>query len=254
MNYKKVYEDIMKKARIRKETNTYEEKHHVIPSCMGGKDGEVLNLTLKEHFMAHLLLIKIYPDNASLRSAYILMANTRSQDEAKRIRNSREFERYRRMWIKDLRDGRRAGENNSRWGVIPTKETREKISETLRRNGSLKGEKNPNFGKKFSVEHRENLSKSHKGKPSPFKGMKNRYSQETLDRLSARFKGEKHPFYGKKLSDEHIKNMKAGLKGRKAWNKGKTGIYSEETLQRMRDAAKKREITKKEKRESIERK
>lgn len=40
--------------------NEYTEKHHIIPKSMGGKEGDnLVALTPKEHFIAHLLLTKM---------------------------------------------------------------------------------------------------------------------------------------------------------------------------------------------------
>ena len=40
MDYKKHYNALIERARGR-ELDAYVEWHHVIPKCMGGKDGEV---------------------------------------------------------------------------------------------------------------------------------------------------------------------------------------------------------------------
>jgi len=39
----------------------YTEKHHIIPKCMGGKDdlSNLVKLTAKEHFIAHMLLVRM---------------------------------------------------------------------------------------------------------------------------------------------------------------------------------------------------
>jgi len=68
MNYKRIYEALiesrmkLKEQRImeRKERTHYYEVHHVLPKYEGGDDSErnLVLLTFKEHFMAHLLLFK----------------------------------------------------------------------------------------------------------------------------------------------------------------------------------------------------
>lgn len=66
MNYKRIYDQLIQK-RIdnpitRKEQ--YVECHHVIPKSEGGSDNEdnLVNLTAREHYVAHLLLARIYDD------------------------------------------------------------------------------------------------------------------------------------------------------------------------------------------------
>lgn len=53
----------------------YSELHHIVPRCMGGDDrlSNLVRLTPEEHFIAHLLLVKMYPGNRSLVYAAELM-------------------------------------------------------------------------------------------------------------------------------------------------------------------------------------
>lgn len=72
MNYCEQYRRLILRA-IGRELDGYTEGHHVIPKCMGGKDGPVVNLTPEEHFLAHQLLVKMYPMNYHLIRAVNLM-------------------------------------------------------------------------------------------------------------------------------------------------------------------------------------
>ena len=38
MNYQKIYDSLIERARQRELKNVYFEKHHVIPKCMGGSN------------------------------------------------------------------------------------------------------------------------------------------------------------------------------------------------------------------------
>lgn len=70
MNYKKHYDKLMERSKYRI-PDGYVEKHHIVPRCLGGKD-EVDNiaiLTPEEHFLAHQLLVKIYPKSSPLIKA-----------------------------------------------------------------------------------------------------------------------------------------------------------------------------------------
>ena len=60
MNYQRIYNQIIERAKTR-QLNCYKEKHHIIPRCIGGKDiNNIVELTAKEHFLCHRLLCEIY--------------------------------------------------------------------------------------------------------------------------------------------------------------------------------------------------
>jgi hypothetical protein len=74
MNYSKHYEKLIERAKHRK-NYCYVEKHHIVPKCLGGSDdhSNIVELTGREHFTAHLLLHKIYPNNGALLRASLMM-------------------------------------------------------------------------------------------------------------------------------------------------------------------------------------
>jgi len=76
MDYKKVYNQMISKAQTRI-IEGYTEKHHIIPRCVGGTDDKsnIISLTAREHFISHMLLCKIYPNNHKLWYAANMMAN-----------------------------------------------------------------------------------------------------------------------------------------------------------------------------------
>lgn len=82
MDYKKHYENLIKRSQNRK-LDGYKEKHHIIPRCLGGADNEenLVNLTAEEHFVAHQLLVKIYPGNNKLISALSKMCSSSSKNK-----------------------------------------------------------------------------------------------------------------------------------------------------------------------------
>lgn len=66
MNYQKIYNHLIEKRknnRLSKE-DCYCERHHIIPTSEGGNDNDenLIYLTAREHYIAHLLLAKIYDD------------------------------------------------------------------------------------------------------------------------------------------------------------------------------------------------
>lgn len=82
MNYKKIYANLIEKAKNRS-LNGYFETHHIIPKCIGGTNelSNLVNLTPEEHYLAHQLLVKIYPDNYKLVKAAAMMIPNRPSNK-----------------------------------------------------------------------------------------------------------------------------------------------------------------------------
>lgn len=75
MNYKNIYTQLIERSRTEKRVKhqgIYYEEHHIVPKCLGGtNDPENLVLfTAREHFIAHWLLTKIYPNEPSIIFAF----------------------------------------------------------------------------------------------------------------------------------------------------------------------------------------
>lgn len=91
MNYKKIYDQIIVRAKElhtarkseKKQKLNYFEEHHVIPRCMGGDDSveNLVLLTGKEHFLCHVLLREIYPDVIGLKYAVWAMCAWKSEGQ-----------------------------------------------------------------------------------------------------------------------------------------------------------------------------
>jgi hypothetical protein len=86
MNYNKIYNQIIERAKDR-ELECYTEKHHIIPCCMfiGGRDNpqshvedNTVKLTPEEHYVCHQLLVKMYPKFTSLLCAAAAMTMNRN--------------------------------------------------------------------------------------------------------------------------------------------------------------------------------
>lgn len=77
MNYEKQYQSLVqtrKEFRESKKTVGF-ELHHIIPRSLGGSDDidNLVLLTYREHYIAHLLLTKMHPDNAKIHYAFLCM-------------------------------------------------------------------------------------------------------------------------------------------------------------------------------------
>lgn len=175
MNYNLHYIKLIERARVenRKHLNRthknyiYYEKHHIVPRCMGGsnlKDNLVLLLP-EEHYLAHLLLIKIYPEHAGLAFAAIKL--TRKTKNGGRINNKL----Y--SWLRRTHADNTAKLHKDKicgmHGKKHTEETKQKMSENnyYNKGGKQpKGEESPSYGLKRSDEFKNNVSARRKGKPA----------------------------------------------------------------------------------------
>ncbi len=82
MNYKKIYDSLIERGKNRN-LNEYGEKHHIVPKCLGGsnKKANLVKLTPEEHYVAHQLLVKIYPNNMKLAKAASMMIPNRPNNK-----------------------------------------------------------------------------------------------------------------------------------------------------------------------------
>lgn len=90
MNYRKIYNNIINNAKDRNINNQYYEIHHIIPKCIGGEDDNenLVQLTLREHFICHELLVKIYPNIKSLKCALWIICITTLEAKKEYITNN----------------------------------------------------------------------------------------------------------------------------------------------------------------------
>jgi len=65
MNYQKIYDGLIAKCQARQSLNCYKERHHIIPKSLGGSNNasNLVDLTAREHFIAHFLLAKLHGGN-----------------------------------------------------------------------------------------------------------------------------------------------------------------------------------------------
>lgn len=144
---------ISKKDR---ELTCYTENHHIIPKSIGGsnKKCNMVRLTAREHYIAHLLLTKCVIEQFKpvMMSAYIMMTLVKDKNQQRVFKvNSRLFE------IRKIEADKHKREYKH------TDEAKFKISQKLK--GISKAT--------FTDTHKQNLSKSHLGKVAWNKGLTN---------------------------------------------------------------------------------
>jgi hypothetical protein len=227
MNYQKIYNNLMKRDLIR---TGYVEKHHIIPRCMGGLENKenIVELYPEEHYLAHLLLCKIYPNNQKLLYATMNMTSGSMINSGKR--NNKLYGWLRRRYAESMSGDKNPNRRNpniqkeaakKRVGQHRTQETKARMSAAQK-------------GRTFSEETKKKMSESAKNRPS--------ISETTRKKLSERSKGRIGPWAGKTMSDETKAKMSISQKGKK---------MSEAAKEKMRVAAKIREEKKRKQRELL---
>lgn len=170
MDYCRIYDQLISRAKLRQRDLCRKdviailgivERHHIIPRSMNGLDDpeNLVYLTPEEHFVAHELLVKIYPAEIGLLRALMILSG-----KGNRYRNNRLFGWARRRYS-EMRKG------NIPWnkGIPCDEETRNKIREARklqvcspaqRLNHSINGSGSGNnfYGKTHSPESKEKIS------------------------------------------------------------------------------------------------
>lgn len=158
MNYKRIYDQLIDRAKNRV-LEGYKERHHIIPKCLGGtnKKENLADLTAEEHYLAHQLLVRIHPGERKL----VFALNAMYISKEGRKLTIREF-----GWIR-----RKVSEETRKMllGTKASEEAKKKMSE------ARKGKPSPLRGVTISDSHRENLKKARK---------KHGMTQEMLDNLA----------------------------------------------------------------------
>ena len=220
MDYQKIYNNLMesRKHLNRSKKDEYYETHHIVPRSIGGTDEplNLINLTAKEHFLAHWLLYKMSSGKNKSKMAYALFMMCSNNPNQKRIVSARQYEiakkaivnscsnennpnYQKQLWSEEERlkiSKRQTGSSNSMYGKTPwnkgllgskhTEETKLKMSVAHK-------------GKVFSDETRKKLSDAHKGKI---------LSEATKEKL-------RQANLGKKPKPESIEKTAAANRGRK---------------------------------------
>lgn len=83
MNYQNIYNSLIFKAKSRDVIPEPNEEHHIIPRCLGGTDDKenLVKLTPEEHYVAHQLLSKMYPNSQRLTYAAVMMCANRPSNK-----------------------------------------------------------------------------------------------------------------------------------------------------------------------------
>ena len=250
MNYKQIYNQLISKRQ--QETppkNCYTETHHILPRCLGGTNEttNLVKLTAREHYIAHLLLAKIY-NTYGMYAAVIYMQTGRFKNRKFKF-NSRLYQKIREEFANKMSQKMKG--KTSWLGKHHSEETKRKIAEANK--GRYIG-RTPTWlvGKQLSEEHKQKVAEANTGKQWFNNGIKSiwafecpegfvrgRYLQEeSRKKMAGSHKGkhlsEEHKqkvaesLRGRHHSDETKKKMYDSMKGRCWWNNGIKNVFSRE--------------------------
>lgn len=139
--YKKIYFNIIEKAKLKHYNYVYTEKHHIIPKSLGGLNNKnnIVKLSYREHFICHWLLIYMVENSLHKRKMQMAFFRmTHSTEKQKRIINSKYYEIAKKH-------------HKEAWSRPCSEETKIKIG-------------NANRGKKWNGSAEEKLKRSEKWK------------------------------------------------------------------------------------------
>lgn len=96
MDYQKIYYSICERGKSERDLD-YSEVHHIRPKCLGGSNDidNLTRLTYREHYIAHWLLVKMYPKERGINYAFLCMLRKHSEG---RILTSRMFDSIKRNY------------------------------------------------------------------------------------------------------------------------------------------------------------
>jgi hypothetical protein len=171
--FSKYYFNIISRAKARVLDSSIKiEKHHILPKSLGGTNdpSNLVSLTLREHFICHMLLVRMTNGKERTKMVYALWKmchSTKEKLNAFKL-NSRTYDSVKSLMSK------------SRTSDDFTPEWRAKIS------ASRKGKSSWNKGIPRTAEVKEAVSKANKGRVTKgFTGCI--HSEETKKKISDAF-------------------------------------------------------------------
>ena len=217
--YTKWYNNICRRGQTRI-TNEYTERHHIVPESFyinrtrkgpaGWLEGNsndpqnITRLTDREHELVHYLLVKIYRNDTrayfKVLKAYEMRSLVNHNQSNKRYFSSRRLAGIRAERAK-LQSEAMKGESNPQFGRVWTANEKENQSKKL-------------TGRKQTQTALDNLQAAMDNRKA--KGLKRKgYSDEYKEERSKMYSGEGNPRYGVEVKQTTRNKIGAKLKGRK---------------------------------------
>lgn len=179
MNYSAIYDSLIQKYGTWKKPSSYTERHRKLPGCLGGEyvEGNAFYLPARVHFICHLLLVKMYPDNPRVTHAAFRMSNWR-------IYGTKEYAWLKEKWAAHMREVMRTGANpmkdpkhvakiSGEYSPTKREDVRGKIAASRKGKTASNRTKEKmsaaSKGKPKTLEHNAAVSKAKTGVPNPQK-------------------------------------------------------------------------------------
>lgn len=160
-SYKEYINRILQSRNNKKDVNEYQERHHIVPLCVGGTNDEdnLVYLYAQEHYYAHKLLAQNYPDNTKLQYAWWNMCQC--SQNGKRLYNISDQDYYeaRKEFSNNMKG------NSFALGQKLSEETREKMRKAHLNHQT--GENNGMYGKHCSEECKIKIRNKLSGSNNP---------------------------------------------------------------------------------------
>lgn len=132
MNYKKIYDQIINRRKLIS-YDGYTESHHIVPRSLGGNDNQdnLVKLSAREHFICHLLLVKMYPTGQShykmIRAFLMMLVSNKDQERFSPSKSYQKFREKYSLFLKEAYKGQGNSQFGTKWISNPTANSSMKI-------------------------------------------------------------------------------------------------------------------------------
>lgn len=185
MDYRRTYQLLIDKRRNNPlPDGEYGEVHHIVPKSEGGSDyaDNLVKLTAREHYVAHLLLARIYND-ASMWAALMMMSSCKGKKRQYRV-SSRLYQHARSSFAEHHSKVMKQIANTPWFRSIMSK--------------AHKGKPPHNKGKPCSEEQKEKLRQANLGK---------KQSKETIQKRVQKLIGQKRSEEARRKNERETKRQ-----------------------------------------------
>lgn len=224
--YTNTYYNLISTAaeKDRSKSENYYESHHIIPRSLGGSNekSNLVLLTPREHYIAHLLLTKMCEGNFKYKMIWALHVLTFAKDQKL---YSRSYDLVRRLHAKNMKFNHPSYNPDSDWSDKVSRSTKEIWAKSPKRRILV--------GKVFSDSHKdrqindpEYYKKQRQNALSGASAVKKRWSEdeewsaEQKIKMSNRTSGKNNPMYGRKIEGEHLEKLRKASKNKRWVNNG----------------------------------
>ena len=197
--YNQWYSNITERAKNRN-LGGYTESHHIHPRSLGGSDEPInlVELTAREHFICHWLLVKMttgQDHHKMLNALRMMRAEKQGQQRYNTKITARVYESIKQEYA-ELQSKTFKGKGNGFYGKTHTEDARRRISEA-------------NKGRVQPLDEKERQRAAITGR------QRKPFTEEHKTKMSVAKQGENNSNYGKTASNETRKKIGDKIRGRK---------------------------------------